>query len=234
MNDDRVPVEVEVIEEDENDPESAFLTLASEIATLVCRIEDLPETLRENFKPSQDYSADLVNITKQLAAVNENIKVLRSFPYLSMTPQQHGQAIAQAGQELIADAAKDMEKASRAAYWEGEKLKDFLGHVRTVETQKKWLIRVGVSGLVLGLILFPLLAAILPLGFSERIAAGIAGKDRWNAGQALMEAGNPQAFAELVAANRLVTLNEGKIRECREAAAKAKKEQACPITIPIP
>lgn len=234
MNDDREPVEVEVIEDDGNDPEGAFLTLASEIATLVCRIEDLPGTLRENFKSPPDYSADLVNITKQLAAVNENLKVLRSFPYLSMTPQQHGQAIAQAGQALIADAAKEFEKSARAAHWEGEKLKDFLGHVRTVEIQKKWLIRVGVSGLVLGLILFPVLAAILPLGFSERIAAGIAGKDRWNAGQALMEAGNPQAFAELVAGNRLVTLNEGKIRECREAAEKAKKEQACPITVPMP
>lgn len=214
------------------DAEQAFSALASEVATLRAAVESLPQMIDTLRAPN--YSADLGKIAKQLARVDEDLKVLRSFPYLSMTPQQHGEAIAQAGKGLIADAAKEFEKGARTTHFEGEKLKSFLGHAREVHEQRTWLIRAAAGGLAVGLILFPLVATILPFGLNERIAAGIVGKDRWGAGQVLMEAGNPQGFAEIVQGNQLVTLNEGKIKGCRDAARKAKKEQACSITVPEP
>ena len=53
----------------------------------------------------------------------------------------------------------------------------------------------------------------------------------WDAGMALMKAGNPDGWAQLTADADLVSANRDKITDCRTAAAKAKKEERCAITV---
>jgi len=58
--------------------------------------------------------------------------------------------------------------------------------------------------------------------------------DRWNAGAALMQAGNPEAWGDIESANALLAPNKAALKSCREAAANTKKEQHCLIVVPAP
>jgi hypothetical protein len=49
-----------------------------------------------------------------------------------------------------------------------------------------------------------------------------------------MKDGNPDGWARLTADANLVSSNRDKITDCRTAATKAKKEQHCTITVPVP
>jgi hypothetical protein len=74
------------------------------------------------------------------------------------------------------------------------------------------------------------MSRILPFGLDGRVAAFIMGTtDRWDAGDALMRASSPRP--RMVNAWNLVHVNGEEIGVCNEAAAKAKKEQRCVITV---
>ncbi len=109
-----------------------------------------------------------------------------------------------------------------------------MGHLRDIQTQRMWLLCIGAGTLVLGLILSPFVARALPFRLNEHVAAMTVGKDRSEAGQQLMEAGNPQSFRLAVVGYQLAALNDEEIKGCQEAARKAKKEQACSIAVPVP
>ena len=53
-----------------------------------------------------------------------------------------------------------------------------------------------------------------------------------NAGIALMQAASPDGWRGVADASDLVRVNQEALTACREAAAKAKKEQRCTITVP--
>jgi len=75
-------------------------------------------------------------------------------------------------------------------------------------------------------------AGALPFGGDSAVAAVIMNANRWNAGIALMQAGSPDGWRGLADASSLVRVNQEALAACREAAAKAKKEQRCTITVP--
>jgi len=85
---------------------------------------------------------------------------------------------------------------------------------------------------VVGLLFSPVLSSLLPFGLDGRIAASIMRSDRWNAGAALMQAGNPGAWGEMEAADALLTSNKAALKLCREAAVRSKKEQRCTVLVP--
>ncbi len=81
--------------------------------------------------------------------------------------------------------------------------------------------------------LFPLIAALAPGG--SYLAALAAGQtDRWQAGGALMREASPEGWREFVAGANLARANSDAIKVCREAAAKAGKEQKCTIIVTAP
>ena len=61
--------------------------------------------------------------------------------------------------------------------------------------QWKWLGWTGIAAFVLGLLISPAFARVLPFGWDGHMAAFIMNSDRWGAGSALMQAGNPAACA---------------------------------------
>jgi hypothetical protein len=63
-------------------------------------------------------------------------------------------------------------------------------------------------------------------------AAFIMRADRWNAGAALMQAQSPEAWRALMDAGKLSSDNSVALAACREAPAKAKKEQRCILVVP--
>jgi hypothetical protein len=88
--------------------------------------------------------------------------------------------------------------------------------------------------LIVGFITSPVLARALAFGLDGQVAAFILETDRWNAGVALMQAQSPQAWRVLMGAGKLTADNSAALRACREAAAKAKKEQHCTVIAPVP
>jgi hypothetical protein len=87
---------------------------------------------------------------------------------------------------------------------------------------------------IVGLLISPLFARVLPFGWNGHVAAFIMNADRWNAGTELMQAHHPQALRDLESAAALLRPNIAALAACRKAAPKTKKEQHCGIVVPAP
>jgi hypothetical protein len=218
--------------EDAADPAQAFEDLRSEVSALRRAVEALPGAWEENRPP--DYSPDLGHIAKGLAVAAGQLSAIEKHPALLLTPEQHGQAIAQAGGTLIREAAQKLDRAAQDAERERARLAGLIGSALRQDQQFRALCWTGGIALAAGLILSPLIAGVLPFGLDGRVAALILKEDRWDAGMALMRAGNPDGWRALVDASNLARTNSDALSACREAAAQAKKEQRCVVTVPAP
>ncbi|MHB1206873.1 MAG: DUF6118 family protein [Rhodospirillaceae bacterium] len=212
------------------DPARAFEDLRAEVSVLRRAVEALPAAIAENRPP--DYAADLGVLGKGLDAIGTQLDAIQQYRFLNMTPQQHGQSIAQAGSDMLREATQKLDYAANIADRERDNLKTMIGTARRKDEQRMWLIRTGGAGLVLGLVMFPLLMRVLPFGLNSYMAAAVMGANRWDAGVALMQAGNPAGWTQLTADANLAAANRDKIATCRAAAAKTKQEERCTISVP--
>ena len=151
-----------------------------------------------------------------------------------MTPQQHTQAIVNAGQGLLQPSMRALDQAAADSRQVRQEIAGLIGTARRQDQQIKWLVWTGTLALAFGLLSSPVFARLLPFGLDGQVAAFIMRGDRWHAGQALMEAESPKAWADLAAAAELLKPNVVALEACREAAAKTKKEQHCGIVVPAP
>jgi len=212
------------------DPAQAFEDLRGEVSVLRRAVEALPGAWEENQPP--DYSPDLGRIAKELAVVVNQLDGIGKHPALRLTPEQHQQAVAQAGNMLMREAAQKLDRAAQDAERERARLASLIGTARTQEDQRNWLIWTGLAAFGIGLLVSPIVARVLPFGLNTRVAALVMQNDRWDAGEALMEAGNPDRWRGVIGAANLVKANREALAACREAAARTKTEQRCTITVP--
>jgi len=181
-----------------------------------------------------DYTVTLGAIAKGLATVAGRLEGIEAHPALKLTPEQHQEAIARAGSGLMRSAAEKLYAATTAAKREQQVLAGIIGSALTQDRQFKWLAWTGGIALLLGLLLSPFAARLLPFGWDEGVAASILNTNRWNAGITLMRSTNPSGWDKLVAEMNLVEPNHELLTACREAAARLKKPQSCPIVVPAP
>jgi hypothetical protein len=212
------------------DPAQAFEDLRVEVSELRRAVEALPGAWQENQPP--DYAPSLGTIAKGLAAVDSRLAGIEKHPALRLTPEQHQQAVAQAGNMLMREAVQKLDRAAQDAERERHQLTGLIGAVRKQDEQRNWLLWTALGALVFGLLVSPFVAGVMPFGGDSAVAALIMKADRWNAGVALMQAGNPEGWRGVADASNLVRVNQEALAACREAAAKAKKEQRCTITVP--
>ena len=212
------------------DPAQAFEDLRAEVSELRRAVEALPGAWQENQPP--DYAPSLGTIAKGLAAVDGRLAGIEKHPALRLTPEQHQQAVAQAGNMLMREAVQKLDRAAQDAERERHQLAGLIGTVRKQDEQRNWLLWTGLGALVVGLLASPFVAGVLPFGGDSAVAALIMKADRWDAGIALMQAGSPDGWRGVADASSLVRVNQEVLAACRDAAAKAKKEQRCTITVP--
>ena len=212
------------------DPAQAFEDLRAEVSELRLAVAALPGAWEESRPP--DYTPSLGTIVQGLAAVENQLAGIEKHPALRLTPEQHQQAVAQAGNVLMREAAQKLDRAAQDAERERHQLAGLIGTVRTQDEQRNWLLYAASGALVVGLLVSPFVAEVLPFGGDSAVAAVIMKADRWNAGIALMQAGSPDGWRAVAAASDLVRVNREALAACSEAAAKAKKEQRCTITVP--
>ena len=214
-------------------PAQSFEDLRAEIAELRQAVESLPETLEQNWPiPPPDYGEDLGRIVHQLTVVAGRLDGIEKHPALRLTPEQHRQAMVNAGDVLMRNAIQKLDEATQEAGIERDRLARLIGVVRRRGEQRYWLLGTGLAALIFGLLLAPLVASVLPYGMNSRVAALVMKADRWNAGMALMEMGNPEAWRSVVESTELVRVNQDALKTCRQAAAKTKKEQRCTVNVP--
>lgn len=216
----------------EGDAAQAFEALRAEVSVQRRAIEALSAALQSI--RSTDYTPTLGKIAKGLEDMNARLDTIEGHPALQLTPEQHQRAMAKAGSGLMHDMAQQMERATEAAASHGQHLAGVIGTARRQDQQLKWVVVTGAVALVVGLLISPILARLLPFGLDGRVAASILHGNRWEAGAALMQAENPEGWRSIVNDLNLVKTNQAALTPCHEAAAKAKKEQRCMIVVPAP
>lgn len=219
-------------ESQETDAAQAFENLTAEVTALRASVEELADGIQMHALP--DYTVSLGAISKGLLEVSGRLAEIEQHPALKVSPAQFGEAVARAGSGAMREAANQIDQARRDAERTTRVLAEIIGSARTQDRQLKWVTITAAIALATGLVFSPLLGRLLPFGLDGRVAASIMGTDRWNAGAALMEAGNPDAWRGLMDDFNLMKSNQTALAVCRDAAAKTKKEQRCTVVVPAP
>lgn len=219
-------------DEHAGDPAQAFEDLRAEVSVLRRAIEALPAAMRESRSP--DYSQDLAVIGKGLDEVGEQLETILKSPALTRTPEQQGQAIANAGANLIREAAQRLDRAAQEAERERSRLSGIIGQAWAQDRQFKLLCWTGGAALAVGLLLSPIVAGVLPFGLNGRVAALVMREDQWTAGSDLMRRGNPQAWNRFSTDAAAMNDNREAIDACRAALVRTGKSQRCVVTLTPP
>jgi hypothetical protein len=221
--------------DDDSEPtaaERAFDALRAEVAGMRQAMQSLPDVIKKS-RPA-DTTETLGAIAKKLEIVGSFMAAIEQHPAIRTTPAQYHQALAAAGEGLMHKSVRELDSAKVAAVAERRELAAMIGTMRGQWKQWEWLGWTGIGAFILGLLISPVFARVLPFGWDGHVAAFIMQADRWNAGTALMQAGNPAAWRALMNDFNLVKSNQATIGTCLEAAAKTKKEQHCSVIVPAP
>ena len=219
-------------DEHTGDPAQAFEDLRAEVSVLRRAIEALPAAMRDSRSP--DYSQDLAVIGKGLDEMGEQLETILKSPALTRTPEQQGQAIANAGANLIREAAQRLDRAAQEAERERSRLSGIIGQAWAQDRQFKLLCWTGGAALAVGLLLSPIVAGVLPFGLNGRVAALVMREDQWTAGSDLMRRDNPQAWNRFSTDAAAMHDNREAIDACRAALVRTGKSQRCVVTLTPP
>jgi hypothetical protein len=215
-----------------NAAEQAFEALRAEVTAIRQAMKSFPEVIKKS-RPV-DTTETLGKIAQQLETIGHFMAAIEEHPGIRLTPAQYTQAMAAAGEGLMQKSVRELDSAKAAAVAERRELAAMIGTLRGQSKQWEWLGWTGGAALLLGLLISPVVARVLPFGGDGHVAAFIMRADRWNAGGALMEAQDPQAWRSLSDAIKLTGDNQAALAACREAAVKTKKEQHCAVVITAP
>lgn len=217
------------------DPAQAFEDLRAEVSVMRRAVEALPRALAEKLPPAPpDYRSDIGKVTQALLAVVGRLDVIDKHPALRLTPEQHRQAIASAGSDLMNKAAKKLDDAALEHTQTAGKLAGMIGTIRAKASQRNWVIYTSLAAFVVGLVASPFIARVLPYGLNGRVAALIMKDDRWDAGWDLINAADPGDGGDAVYGFNLVQANRDALDACKKLAIKAGKDQKCQIIVRLP
>jgi Family of unknown function (DUF6118) len=184
-------------EEEEGDAARAFEALREEVLGLRKGIELVYRQGQE--AKSVDYSLTLGQMAKTLQALQQGLTAIEGKPALGMTPEVYRERIEEAGRFAGQMAGRALSEGAAAQSAATRELREVTGRVRTAQGQRRWLLAVGAVGVLGGLMFWMVLVAALPWGGGTWLASlPLAGGDRWQAGQVLMQAGNPAGYERIV------------------------------------
>ena len=220
----------------EDDATRAFEDLRAEM-TLVRRAVERLTAERTELPDGPDYSETLGVISHNLSAIGQRVDALVNSPALALTPEKLNRQIVEAG---VAGRSEDR-RAIAAARQTIEEIATKLGrqlesHVMAGE-QKRRERRISLIALVAGAVLWAVLAGpivrAMPASWfwPEWMAARTLRMPMWEGGQRLMKAGNAEALAGVLTANRLMAANQEALDACHKQATKAKKTVHCVIKV---
>jgi hypothetical protein len=215
-----------------DDPAQAFEDLRAEVSVMRRAVEALPGILTDSLPSAPpDYRSDVGKVAQVLAAVVGRLDVIEKHQALRLTPEQHRQAIAREGNELMRDAAGKLQAATQEQNRARGELAGMIGTMRGQRDQVFWLIALPLAVFVLTLLASPVVLGALPFGWNLSAAATVMKADRWDAGWALLRASDPGDAGDAAAGYNLVQANRAALVACQHDAATEGKDQKCTITV---
>ncbi|WP_145998307.1 DUF6118 family protein [Caulobacter flavus] len=213
--------------------EEAFGQLRTEVALLRRAVEGLAVAGERH--EAIDYGPTLGKMAEQLAAVDNRIEALAQSPLLSLTPSRVAGEVQAATARARQEAQGDWSRLQRGLDDAVRTLDQVIPRPREAREQRRWLSGAGAVGFLLGIFVWLGLsgpvARVLPDSWQapERLAAAILRRDRWSAGQRLMEKSNPQAWRTMVEDLRFADDNRATLDACRARASSTCKVPLRPV-----
>ena len=165
-------------------------------------------------------------------------KMLTAAPVMAMTPEQMAQRIAAAGNAARREDQAALAKAGEDKARVMAELRAVAGSAWTRADQKNRQLWFGLGGAAIGILVWSILPGLVareiaPTSWQwpERMAARTLDLPRWEAGQRLMRAAAPDAFANIAAGDRIVTANRVVLEACRKRANRAHKTARCTVNV---
>lgn len=181
-----------------------------------------------------DYGADLARLTQGLAVVGERLGAVEQAPVLRQGAEHYARVLERSGEGLVRTALQGLERQAADLERIGQGLTWRLEGARERRDQNRWLVSAGAGAFVVGVLATLFMPLTLPGPIGRFVASTALGADQWNAGAALMQSGSPEGWQALLEAHNLAQANKEALAGCREAAAKAGKEERCSIMVARP
>ncbi len=215
------------------DAAQAFEALRAEVALQRRAVEAMGDALENHAPP--DLSVEIARILKGQAQVLQSLEAVQKLQYhpvLRMTPEEHGQAIINAGASAVRETAGQLRYATQIMENEARRLAGLVGAGVAKGRQRRVLAWTAGAALAAGLLLSPMLVRSLPVALSSHVAAFLVKEERWQAGEVLMQLADPGQWPNATEAMRLARANETVLAGCRIQAVKTGREQRCTIVVP--
>lgn len=230
------------VESDEGGAEQAFEALRAEVTLMRQQLELVHRQGEQSRDGSAalapDYTLTLGKMEKTLGVIATRLEAVERQPALQMTGaelQRQMASATQAAANLMDRSAGEPLREIRVAT---AKMEALVGEARGKIEQRQWLWTAAIGGVMGGALLWVLLAAVLPWGVGDRIAAlPISGGDPWKAGQTFLNRSNSAAWEKMV---RLFNACGDQSTELCEAAIVVRtmppvgQEGKVPLTVPSP
>ena len=165
-------------------------------------------------------------------------KMLAAAPVMAMTPEQMAQRIAAAGSAARREDQAALAKAGEDKARVMAELRSLAGSAWTRADQKNRQLWFGLGGAAIGILAWSILPGLVarevaPASWQwpERMAARTLDMPMWEGGQRMMRTAAPEAFANIAAADRIVTANRETVEGCSKAAARKRETVRCTIRI---
>src|SRR5208282_3843529 len=134
----------------------------AEVAAMRQAMRSLPEVILK--KQPADTTETLGAIAKKLEIVGNFMAAIEQHPAIRTTPAQYSQALTTAGEGLMHKSVRELDSAKVAAVEGRRELAGLIGSVRGLREQRESLVWTGAVALVLGLLISPVFARLLPFG----------------------------------------------------------------------
>lgn len=224
----------------EDEAARAFEDLRAEVTLMRRAIERLTAE-RTELPEASDYSETLGVISHNLSAVAQRIDALVNSPALALTPAEINRQIIEVGTAGRSEDRRAIAAARQVIEEVATKMGRQLDSHVMADEQRRQVRHVGLTCglacLVAGMLLWAFLAGpivrAMPASWlwPERMAARTLRMPMWQGGQHMMQAGSPEAFADVLSGNRLTVANRDALEVCRKQASKAKKAVRCAIQV---
>jgi xanthosine utilization system XapX-like protein len=177
-----------------------------------------------------DYGPSFSALEQQAAHIKAQIDQIATSPSVKLSVEQHASKSALAVAETIAPTlAKLQTSIGRLDNLHGE-LVHLTNRLHIRSNHWPFPVLVPVIGIVVGFMLYPLLARTLPNG-ANLTAITTGHRDPWMAGEQLMRDANPGGMAAIIRASHVLTANRDAFTRCQMQAKQTNNMQNCSISV---
>ncbi|WP_324827943.1 DUF6118 family protein [Qipengyuania zhejiangensis] len=214
----------------------AFARLEGEMAMVRHTVQNMARERADIVIP--DYTATLAQMADHLAQVSKTLSTIGNKPAIELTPEDIAVQIKRASLDMLRDSSDLFRQGRRHFDSAAMQLSAMVGRVRAEDEQKRQTWRFAGMGLAAGMLLWSILpgtiARAMPESWHwpERMARKAVGEPTTlEAGIRLIRSQNPEAWEELVDAQRILSANREALERCNERAQKAAGPVRCSVQV---